>query len=183
MHSCVESYFPQDKTSHELPMLPKQKKKARRRSLWPVQQNANSNWTKNFFWTAQSLRVKNVHNFQTREGGGQDILWIIEVYFPQNGVQLYQKYNTCHSDYHSLYLYRILCTHESAICSARPQRPKTTLGTGKPLCRHRILLLLLCQKEITTSAHTYESFSDLGEIRVWLRVDFQSGSRVLKKVF
>ena len=29
----------------------------------------------------------------------------------------------------------------------------------------------------------YESFSDLGEIRVWLRADFQSGSRVLKKVF
>ena len=28
-----------------------------------------------------------------------------------------------------------------------------------------------------------ESFSDLGEIRVWLRADFQSGSRVLKKVF
>ena len=32
-------------------------------------------------------------------------------------------------------------------------------------------------------ASTYESFSDLGEIRVWLRADFQSGSRVLKKVF
>ena len=29
----------------------------------------------------------------------------------------------------------------------------------------------------------YESFSDVGEIRVWLRADFQSGSRVLKKVF
>ena len=30
---------------------------------------------------------------------------------------------------------------------------------------------------------TYESFSDLGEIRVWWRAHFQSGSRVLKKVF
>ena len=29
----------------------------------------------------------------------------------------------------------------------------------------------------------YESFSYVGEIRVWLRADFQSGSRVLKKVF
>ena len=29
----------------------------------------------------------------------------------------------------------------------------------------------------------YESFSDVGEIRVWWRADFQSGSRVLKKVF
>ena len=29
----------------------------------------------------------------------------------------------------------------------------------------------------------YESFSDVGESRVWWRADFQSGSRVLKKVF
>ena len=29
----------------------------------------------------------------------------------------------------------------------------------------------------------YESFSDVGEIRVYQRADFQSGSRVLKKVF
>ena len=33
------------------------------------------------------------------------------------------------------------------------------------------------------SVLVYESFSDLGEIRVWLRADFQSGSRVLKKDF
>ena len=30
---------------------------------------------------------------------------------------------------------------------------------------------------------TYDSFSDVGEIRVYWRADFQSGSRVLKKVF
>ena len=30
---------------------------------------------------------------------------------------------------------------------------------------------------------TYESFATVGEIRVWWRADFQSGSRVLKKVF
>ena len=29
----------------------------------------------------------------------------------------------------------------------------------------------------------YDSFSDVGEIRVYWRADFQSGSRVLKKVF
>ena len=29
----------------------------------------------------------------------------------------------------------------------------------------------------------YDSFSDVGEIRVYRRADFQSGSRVLKKVF
>ena len=30
---------------------------------------------------------------------------------------------------------------------------------------------------------TYDSLSDVGEIRVYQRADFQSGSRVLKKVF
>ena len=29
----------------------------------------------------------------------------------------------------------------------------------------------------------YESIATVGEIRVWWRADFQSGSRVLKKVF
>ena len=29
----------------------------------------------------------------------------------------------------------------------------------------------------------YESFATVGEIRVYSRADFQSGSRVLKKVF
>ena len=29
----------------------------------------------------------------------------------------------------------------------------------------------------------YESFATVGEIRVWWRADFQSDSRVLKKVF
>ena len=29
----------------------------------------------------------------------------------------------------------------------------------------------------------YDSLSDVGEIRVYQRADFQSGSRVLKKVF
>ena len=38
---------------------------------------------------------------------------------------------------------------------------------------------------IATSLGTtrYESFATVGEIRVWWRADFQSGSRVLKKVF
>ena len=31
--------------------------------------------------------------------------------------------------------------------------------------------------------YIYDSFSDVGEIRVYWRADFQSGSRVLKKVF
>ena len=31
--------------------------------------------------------------------------------------------------------------------------------------------------------HVYESIATVGESRVWWRADFQSGSRVLKKVF
>ena len=31
--------------------------------------------------------------------------------------------------------------------------------------------------------YSYDSLSDVGEIRVYQRADFQSGSRVLKKVF
>ena len=46
----------------------------------------------------------------------------------------------------------------------------------------------LWSKKAVTPLHKkwlyrYESFSDVGEIRVWWRADFQSGSRVLKKVF
>ena len=34
-----------------------------------------------------------------------------------------------------------------------------------------------------TFYHAYESIATVGEIRVWWRANFQSGSRVLKKVF
>ena len=40
-----------------------------------------------------------------------------------------------------------------------------------------------CVHKNKSSKTQYDSFSDVGEIRVWLRADFQSGSRVLKKVF
>ena len=39
------------------------------------------------------------------------------------------------------------------------------------------------KNEVPLPPTPYESFSDVGEIRVWWRADFQSGSRVLKKVF
>ena len=35
----------------------------------------------------------------------------------------------------------------------------------------------------TGTLSMYESIATVGEIRVWWRADFQSGSRVLKKVF
>ena len=39
------------------------------------------------------------------------------------------------------------------------------------------------QKLIAIWGIRYESIATVGEIRVWWRADFQSGSRVLKKVF
>ena len=42
-------------------------------------------------------------------------------------------------------------------------------------------LLDFCVKKNSYSG--YESFATVGEIRVYWRADFQSGSRVLKKVF
>ena len=52
---------------------------------------------------------------------------------------------------------------------------------------NEVVNMMLAQSSIKvnkgTGATTYESFSDVGEIRVWWRADFQSGSRVLKKVF
>ena len=36
---------------------------------------------------------------------------------------------------------------------------------------------------LAARAALYESIATVGEIRVWWRADFQSGSRVLKKVF
>ena len=41
----------------------------------------------------------------------------------------------------------------------------------------------LISKFAYMSKYIYESFATVGEIRVWWRADFQSGSRVLKKVF
>ena len=38
-------------------------------------------------------------------------------------------------------------------------------------------------KNISAEHPQYESFATVGEIRVYWRADFQSGSRVLKKVF
>ena len=42
---------------------------------------------------------------------------------------------------------------------------------------------LLATFSMKVKVWIYESFSDVGESRVWWRADFQSGSRVLKKVF
>ena len=41
----------------------------------------------------------------------------------------------------------------------------------------------LISTEKISLAREYESIATVGEIRVWWRADFQSGSRVLKKVF
>ena len=41
----------------------------------------------------------------------------------------------------------------------------------------------ILRSSILSVSTIYESFSDVGEIRVWWRADFQSGSRVFKKEF
>ena len=41
----------------------------------------------------------------------------------------------------------------------------------------------VCLCPSCNESFTYDSLSDVGEIRVYQRADFQSGSRVLKKVF
>ena len=53
----------------------------------------------------------------------------------------------------------------------------------EPLTCH--LICLKSNKDISVHImkSIYESFATVGEIRVWWRADFQSGSRVLKKVF
>ena len=53
-----------------------------------------------------------------------------------------------------------------------------------PVCFNKICLIALqMSKGAILPDLGYDSFSDVGEIRVYRRADFQSGSRVLKKVF
>ena len=53
-----------------------------------------------------------------------------------------------------------------------------------PQTQMTTMTILLHQTQMKTMAPTrYESFATVGEIRVYQRADFQSGSRVLKKVF
>ena len=50
--------------------------------------------------------------------------------------------------------------------------------------RRRYLNFFWGQMELEWSMEfQYDSIATVGEIRVWWRADFQSGSRVLKKVF
>ena len=52
---------------------------------------------------------------------------------------------------------------------------KVALETGEHICRRRYLE--------DAMVIIYDSIATVGEIRVYRRADFQSGSRVLKKVF
>ena len=47
----------------------------------------------------------------------------------------------------------------------------------------RDFLVELCVWVTGSVCRIYESIATVGEIRVWWMADFQSGSRVLKKVF
>ena len=54
-------------------------------------------------------------------------------------------------------------------------------GWGKETCLQDLISNTLTRRMACLAR--YESFATVGEIRVWWRADFQSGSRVLKKVF
>ena len=56
---------------------------------------------------------------------------------------------------------------------------------GQVINLSTMIVKKLSQTPCTAEKDTYiyDSFSDVGEIRVYWRADFQSGSRVLKKVF
>ena len=45
------------------------------------------------------------------------------------------------------------------------------------------LKFIFVKSQEIEAKNIYDSLSDVGEIRVYQRADFQSGSRVLKKVF
>ena len=70
-------------------------------------------------------------------------------------------------------------------CYSCPKSGKGGNANVKDVLEKIIQLQLsnLCSQHLTTNISTYESFSDVGEIRVWWRANFQSGYRVLKKVF
>ena len=68
------------------------------------------------------------------------------------------------------------------------ESPDSIVSQGTILSRNSPGLImnegnLIIQQVSKESAGIYDSFSDVGEIRVYRRADFQSGSRVLKKVF
>ena len=56
-------------------------------------------------------------------------------------------------------------------------------GNGRTKQQNLIRELSMTQRFILFFHSIYDSLSDVGEIRVYQRADFQSGSRVLKKVF
>ena len=58
----------------------------------------------------------------------------------------------------------------------------TNISVGT-LQQTRILVVSVVVKLWSFVRDSYDSLSDVGEIRVYQRADFQSGSRVLKKVF
>ena len=60
----------------------------------------------------------------------------------------------------------------------RRQIIKQIILTSAPASKLAVLL----GSKLSIAAR-YESFATVGEIRVYRRADFQSGSRVLKKVF
>ena len=66
------------------------------------------------------------------------------------------------------------------LCSSKPLLDKVTVYIDDLSIDNWSSIL---RSSILSVSTTYDSLSDVGEIRVYQRADFQSGSRVLKKVF
>ena len=65
-------------------------------------------------------------------------------------------------------------------CLKAPRVPKNVKKCPE---RPKVPKMVRKCPELSNPKKVYDSLSDVGEIRVYQRADFQSGSRVLKKVF
>ena len=69
----------------------------------------------------------------------------------------------------------VICKHSNSIFSPEPK-----------MTQFMSMVMELGERNFGRRKYVhciYESFATVGEIRVYRRADFQSGSRVLKKVF
>ena len=91
-----------------------------------------------------------------------------------------------HLHHHHLHHYYHRCHHHLYWCCYH-HRPLSTLQYWNKTVftqnKTRWSPLTPFDRARCLTKRVYESFSDVGEIRVWWRTDFQSGYRVLKKVF
>ena len=95
----------------------------------------------------------------------------------------WQKYVSMLTEY-SLTLNRLYCNHTHAELEIEPDYITAACLIWPGDSGHRWTPgIKLTIRFYCAPWNTYESIATVGEIRVWWRADFQSGSRVLKRVF